>query len=640
VRPKFFVPEGDVPEYGTRPLVHTVASFRTEGPHADPAEWVILTDDRGMLYRMKPGRRAVMPPAVLAELSHQEILSEPWVLDAASVSLMAVESMEAGPDLPGLNDPIYLTGVLVGPLPADAPGAMRGKLMVTRGDLLEAVSRAEATVFHGTDTAVFPVRWHALLLPGDDEDQIRAGRGLVLAIPISATELELGMSGNDDAIQTMTRDVLAALRDDAKRTQRTSALAELRIPGARWEPGRTPRPKRSLMAKMFLTEAPPPPEPPLSGVAREALLSLPGWPTPRAHAVAERLRVDEVAWTTLSATGLWPLGKVPAIDGDALLATKKTKKLAFAIDPSFTAWNRGSLEVLIEHADDLGSIDVEFEGPEGLTRAGRIDLGGTGAWRTVALAIPKAQLASTAKSGGGFRLLLSPQPRIRVRRVAVRVAGRAPRARPAPPPPMPEPAPRPVPVAPPPKVVVPESARLFLFDPKAPSGWVHDVGLVAKRAERSGFVVADRDTSARWMESRIASAPGTVCLLAGFLPDALPLRRYLDAGGRVVWIGDQLPGQEQLLELGPPGPVIKEEPIITDLGRLWGLTCADDGTRTQSARDVTHVLSRAGGRYAATWLKTFAPQHPDSGFLRFRGGVFRGSDDRLVDDLIRVATYR
>ncbi|MBI4424852.1 MAG: hypothetical protein HY554_14060 [Elusimicrobia bacterium] len=199
--------------------------------------------------------------------------------------------------------------------------------------------------------------------------------------------------------------------------------------------------------------------------------------------------------------------------------------------------------------------------------------------------------------------------------------------------------------------------RVVLLDARYPGAWSAQVPESAGRlAERHGFKTLDADALARWLRARVAgAAAGSVCvLLNGIAPDAVVdrigpdclARRYLDAGGRLVWAGDvpffyvgrrdggrSEPGEgghEAVLDI----PIrwdweAAAPPAITATGKTWGLRSPDEALRGADAALVTEVLA-GSGPIATTWLRTYAPAVPGSGFLRFRGGPFDGQADELA----------
>lgn len=213
-----------------------------------------------------------------------------------------------------------------------------------------------------------------------------------------------------------------------------------------------------------------------------------------------------------------------------------------------------------------------------------------------------------------------------------------------------------------------EFDRVAYYDPAYQTGWVHDPEGVARLlAQRHGFIVLDAKRLAAWMKAVTSRDPSkTVCvLLQGLVPDtiaerkskACTARRYLDAGGRLVSVGD-VPfyqigdARGGLKEWGNPGheAVLGVEHIwgsdgeteVTEAGRQWGLLLPDRGIRCSKVGEVTALRAiRAqggGGPLASTWHKVFHPQHPLQGFLRYRGGSLDARHwNAQVNELARLA---
>lgn len=208
-------------------------------------------------------------------------------------------------------------------------------------------------------------------------------------------------------------------------------------------------------------------------------------------------------------------------------------------------------------------------------------------------------------------------------------------------------------------------ARAVFADPRYPACWSTDPQASAARlASAHGFSPLAAEELRGWMRAQVAAgAAGSVCvLLHGIAPDtvyddASPhclARRYLDAGGRLVWAGDvpflmrgRADGRhdgnkdsgtsEAVLDIPVrwdwemPGP-----PFLTEAGKAWGLkTFTDEALRCADASCVTEVLAGVGP-FASTWLKTYARDVPGSGFLRFRGGAFHPG---LADELAALAVH-
>ncbi len=138
------------------------------------------------------------------------------------------------------------------------------------------------------------------------------------------------------------------------------------------------------------------------------------------------------------------------------------------------------------------------------------------------------------------------------------------------------------------------------------------------------------------MESQaLGGARGSVCVLSQALVAGL-LRRYLDAGGRAVWLGDLPPevrtelGLEEYAAL--PASVVE----LPDAGRAWGLPRPDVAARCIHVSQATTVLSRAGDWHACAYFKNFAPAFPAGGLLKLKAGPFADED---IPDLLRAAVF-
>lgn len=207
--------------------------------------------------------------------------------------------------------------------------------------------------------------------------------------------------------------------------------------------------------------------------------------------------------------------------------------------------------------------------------------------------------------------------------------------------------------------------KVAFFDPLYPDSLVHEHGRVAAELQtREGYLTLDAGGLRLWMSAQTGGgASGTVCALChGIAPDTVAerpsadclLRRYMEAGGLVLWIGDTAfthqgtrggvkywgdAGHLAVLGfspvLGSPGEV-----EVTRAGREWGLTYEVDNT-SDCARcaDVTVVLSEAGLGLASSYLKNFNPRFPLSGFLKYRAAAFRGDFERMLEDIIRMTRH-
>src|SRR5688572_6086800 len=94
--------------------------------------------------------------------------------------------------------------------------------------------------------------------------------------------------------------------------------------------------------------------------------------------------------------------------------------------------------------------------------------------------------------------------------------------------------------------------RVAVFDPSIERVWTADPASIAESLEQSGgYAVLNAKELKRWLALRIEKgAAGTICaFLQGVVPkgiadepfDQCPARRYMMAGGRIVWIGYHIP---------------------------------------------------------------------------------------------------
>jgi hypothetical protein len=174
-------------------------------------------------------------------------------------------------------------------------------------------------------------------------------------------------------------------------------------------------------------------------------------------------------------------------------------------------------------------------------------------------------------------------------------------------------------------------------------------GVAASEAVRDffaarGYRVLGADSLAAFLAARAADrAPSVVVFAQDQLPEgvgalppemsaAAPLRRYLDAGGKAIWLG--LP--PLIWPAGPDGRAystidraatrrlleVDHSPAffdafgatVTDAGRRWGL---ERGWLTRWAADTAgvEVLALDENGHAAAWIKSYGGS-PGSGFVR------------------------
>lgn len=206
-----------------------------------------------------------------------------------------------------------------------------------------------------------------------------------------------------------------------------------------------------------------------------------------------------------------------------------------------------------------------------------------------------------------------------------------------------------------------EADRTAFHDRRYPTSWISDLdGMADTLRQAAGFYLLDADRLAEWMRLRLASgAPGATCvLLHGVAPDTVYesatreclARRYMDAGGRLVWIGD-LPFYYRGNRRGGYSTPNVADPVLgvgfagdvpgptetTPEGLAWGFRPGGGGgSRGIALEKASVVLCRVGG-HASSFLLNFNRHHPLSGFIYV--GSFGGATWGGLEQLIRVATH-
>lgn len=257
---------------------------------------IVATDANGRVIVTTD--RDALPQRARAQLAYHEVASAGRALElnAQELYIFDLQTIEMLPDAPGLNDALYVYGLMYAPR-AKAP--VEGQLTVTRADLLGALVDGVQNAFlyppdaHGSRAA------HALL-PGDRADVLALGRGIILALPLAPTWLPECPLSNDLVAAQLLYDVLAALRrelgvkDPLPVPSRATIEAELVAQGWKIEGDEAVRAKSTgLLGALRGSEKKRLPRQgtldELVAEARAVLANLPGVPT--AEAVALRARI-------------------------------------------------------------------------------------------------------------------------------------------------------------------------------------------------------------------------------------------------------------------------------------------------------------------------------------------------------------
>ena len=209
--------------------------------------------------------------------------------------------------------------------------------------------------------------------------------------------------------------------------------------------------------------------------------------------------------------------------------------------------------------------------------------------------------------------------------------------------------------------------RAAYWDASYGSAWAGDGGPVRDALEAAGYTILDADELKTWMDGHIADKRLSVVV---FCKDAAPdtvaeemtpnctLRKYLDAGGKVVWYSD-IPfyymttaggarttwadaGSTNVLGFGgSTAPRDSyDEVTITEAGIEWGLTTTWQSRRPTlpDAWDNLTILAVDNAGNAAGWVAHYVPGDTFRGFVRIEDfGSGDGTFD--VDNIIAVAEY-
>jgi hypothetical protein len=184
--------------------------------------------------------------------------------------------------------------------------------------------------------------------------------------------------------------------------------------------------------------------------------------------------------------------------------------------------------------------------------------------------------------------------------------------------------------------------RAAYWDERYPFNWGGDGIAVRDALAAVGYTVLDADQLKTWMDDRIADGKVSVVVICrDSAPDTVAetmdanctLRRYLDAGGKVVWFSD-IPfyyqghsdgtqttwgeaGQAGILGIGNLAQWNSWNTVtITDAGAAWGLTATWSSLRVEHAGDVDVVLATDNNGNAAAYVKHYAPGSAAQGFVR------------------------
>ncbi|OGS44566.1 MAG: hypothetical protein A2539_01455 [Elusimicrobia bacterium RIFOXYD2_FULL_34_15] len=216
------------------------------------------------------------------------------------------------------------------------------------------------------------------------------------------------------------------------------------------------------------------------------------------------------------------------------------------------------------------------------------------------------------------------------------------------------------------KKIVYQGNNVVYYDTRYfPASYVENIETLLNFLKDKNFYQQEADQLKDWMDLKISkNAPNSVCvMLMGIAPDTVAetmdedctIYKYMQAGGKVVWIGDtpflyQGKMAKKARKWGSQGlisildiEVIEKDHVsasveITDDGLRMGVQVVDKATMPVSMYDVTKVLTKTKD-FACSWFKNINKNYPNSGFIRYRATWYNGASSELNDDVYYLALY-
>jgi len=206
--------------------------------------------------------------------------------------------------------------------------------------------------------------------------------------------------------------------------------------------------------------------------------------------------------------------------------------------------------------------------------------------------------------------------------------------------------------------------RTAYWDAQYPSAWGGGGEDTRDALEAAGYTILDADELKTWMDAHISDKNLSVVVMCrDVVPDTVgesmnancTIRRYLDAGGKVIWYSDWpfyyvghadgsmdtwgSAGATGVLGFNASsGPNDNNEDVVfTDAGIEWGLTQTWTSQRPTSPTITSNltVLATVSSGSAAAWAKHFVPGDQYRGFVRLHDT----SGQANADDMMRLAEY-
>lgn len=196
--------------------------------------------------------------------------------------------------------------------------------------------------------------------------------------------------------------------------------------------------------------------------------------------------------------------------------------------------------------------------------------------------------------------------------------------------------------------VAPQPAQLAVFWDSTQARFAYSPGgrMARDHLEQRGYAVLDTGALAAFMAERIADGlPSVVVFALDHVPstvmpvaaDTVLFRRYLEAGGKVVWLGITVGGirrdsagaivgftaERMDTLIGVPAAAINfnQHPYVpTAAGRAWGLEPSGHGENPIAPSAVSEVLATNEDGMAVAWVKRYSRSAPGAGFVQLWGG--------------------
>jgi len=206
--------------------------------------------------------------------------------------------------------------------------------------------------------------------------------------------------------------------------------------------------------------------------------------------------------------------------------------------------------------------------------------------------------------------------------------------------------------------------RATYWDVRYPGAWGGGGDAMRDALQAAGYTVVNADQLKTWMNARIADKkPSVVVFCKDVAPDTVAetmsatctLRKYLDAGGKIVWYADwpmyyqgHADGSTATWGSGGASAVLGfdassgpnesyEQVTFTSAGIRWGLTTTWQSRRPTSptiTENLTALATISSGS-AAAWVKHYVTGDKYRGFVR----LYDTTGTPSPDDVMRLAEY-